>query len=134
MPQTRAALIDALVTLLQSVPGMVRVTAEHEPPDQQRLKAPYVGIIVSSEERRVDDGIDILWLARIDLLLVAKNDSLDYMIDGCKEKLLDYAEDQIGASYVGLTSIEKTRLLDFQEYGSARMMLNVYYVSQRGNI
>lgn len=134
MPQTRATVVDNLVSLLQSVPGMRRATALHEPPDKQWANAPYVGVIVASEERRVDDGTDILWLARIELLLVAKNENLDYMIDGCKEKLLDHAEDQIGAKYVGLSTIEKTHLLEFQEYGSARLGLDVYYLSQRGDI
>ena len=122
-------MLDALVTGLAALDGMRKATRDLLPPSRARNLAPYVGVIATTEETLVEDTTHVRWGMEVNLILLIKGDGIEEMIDKVKDYI--YGSPAIGTLQVKVVGQEEVVLINEDEYSSARIVLDVTYVSAK---
>lgn len=130
MANTRKEILDALVTGLAAINGIRNVTRDLLPPSRARDLAPYVGVIATTEEMLVEDATHVRWGVEVNLILLVSGDDIEEMVDKIKDYV--YNEPSIGALQVKMIGQEEVVLINEDQYSSARIVLDVTYVSVKG--
>lgn len=130
MANTRKAILDALVAGLAGIDGIRRATRDLLPPSRARDLAPYVGVITVTEETLVEDATHVRWGVEVNLILLMSGDAIEEMVDKIKDYI--YNGPSIGALQVKMIGQEEVVLINEDEYSSARIVLDVTYVSAKG--
>lgn len=130
MANTRKGIIAELVSDLGTLTGIRTATNRLLSPSQAREAAPYIGVILATEEILVEDDTAIRYGTEIDLVMLAPDDDIDELIDLVKTYLYD--EPSIGALQIKIIGHEELTNVTEDHYSSARITCHVTYVVTKG--
>lgn len=130
MANTRKALIASLVAGLGGLTGIRKATNRLYAPSQAREAAPYIGVLVASEEILVEDATAIRFGAEVDLIMLAPDDDIQELTDQVKTYIYDIPS--IGALQVKIIGHEEMSMVTEDRYSSVRITLHVTYVATKG--
>lgn len=129
MANTKVAILDSLVSSLNTLSAVNLCTRTLLPPDEARGQEPYIGLISGTEIELTQDSTDILYGLSVDLLLIKLGDDIEEMIDKVKDCI--YTPVSIGAKLVRIEGQEPVTLVDADNYSSARIVLYIIYVASK---
>ena len=128
MANTKVAILDSLVTTLETLSAVNRCTRILLPPDEARTQEPYIGMISGTEIELAQDSTHILWGLSVDLILIKQGQEIEEMIDSVKTAI--YVPPSIdNMKLVKFEGQEPVTLVDADQYSSARIVLYIIYVA-----
>lgn len=130
MANTRQTLIESLVTGLNELSGVRKATNRLYVPSEARKAAPYIGVIIVSEEILVEDATAIRLGADIDLIMIAPDSKIDELVDKVKDYIYDVPS--IGALQIKVIGHEEVGYYNEDQHSSVRITLHVTYVATKG--
>jgi len=132
MANTKQTIIDAIATALTALSGINLATRDLKSPNDQRVNAPYVGIISMNEAVIVDDGTNIRWACDLELVLMKKGDDIEKLVDIVRDAMLSGMAATAGALEIRLAAVFEVAQVEKDAYSSSRMFFEMIYISTKG--
>jgi hypothetical protein len=126
-------MLDTLATQLMTSALVKKATRKLETPMQARKHAPYVGMLVTTEEEVVEDTTHVRFEVDVSLILVNRGTDIEGMLDAVKNILYNTATaTAIGALLISYTGAEEVSFVDDDTYTGTRILITLTYVATKG--
>lgn len=137
MANTRKTILNALATQLANSSKVKTATRELLAPTEARKQAPYVGMVVETEEEIVEDSTHVRYELDVSLILLHRKTTTDAdvetMLDAVKTVLYNSSTaSAIGAKAISVTGQEEVALVNDDQFSSTRVALTITYVATKG--